>query len=432
MDILDRVNELLDKEQYKIVEDICLSSLLQPDSIQNCVSILSYIFMKTGHLKFTDKPISAKLQPLIFDIGYNLCNYSSELAITLYEKLLSVNPGNTVLLQELARLHQFTGFVYIRKDLPEKANEYFKIAFKLGVNKRHVYTQLVNFNLYNWDKTAKAIELLKPYMEFWDGNYHKDKTLLVYCATYTEGFGDGIRNIRALYYFQDYFKNIIVLARDPLIELFKNSFSQMENINIEFVDFRDKFPEYDYSSPCEINIIPNLDINTIPKKYLFTTPQKISYFKNKYFDTEKPKIGLCWQGSYPSSFPYNNRSMHFYFLEELLDLENVQFYSLQKMYSEGIENHPKVINLAPEFNNFDDTLAAITNLDIIVTVDTSMANLAGAAGLRTFLMLPKEADGIWGEDKPKLYETVEKFQQKEAGEWSYVIKQIKERLLEMY
>jgi hypothetical protein len=103
--------------------------------------------------------------------------------------------------------------------------------------------------------------------------------------------------------------------------------------------------------------------------------------------------------------------------------ENVEVYSLQKGNGEKeLENLPegiKIINLGTTFNNFADTAAAVENLDLVITVDTSISHLAGALGKTAWNLIPYPGDWKWGinTDTSYWYSKHRLFRQKELGKW---------------
>jgi len=155
---------------------------------------------------------------------------------------------------------------------------------------------------------------------------------------------------------------------------------------------------------------------------------------------KKLKIGLCWHAK-PIFIEENyltKRSVPLKEFAELAELNNISFYSLQKIFGlEELENLPDkfIINtFGPNFDEthgrFMDTAAVIQNLDLVITADTSIAHLAGALGKPVWVLLPYVAEWRWlqsGHTTP-WYPNMRLFRQKIPSDWSYVIKEIKEEL----
>jgi tetratricopeptide (TPR) repeat protein len=136
-------------------------------------------------------------------------------------------------------------------------------------------------------------------------------------------------------------------------------------------------------------------------------------------------IGIVWRGSTHLRYDrFRNRSMRIENLRPLAAIPGVTLYSLQcgEGRAELLDTNPPfpAIDLAPDFPN---TAAAIEALDLVVTVDTSIAHLAGGLGKRTFLMLPYHPDFRWMADRDDTpwYPAMRLFRQARPGEWSDVV-----------
>ena len=122
-----------------------------------------------------------------------------------------------------------------------------------------------------------------------------------------------------------------------------------------------------------------------------------------------------------------NRTIHIKCFEPLLNLENIQVYSFQVRDTlKGHENYPQMINLAKDFKDFSDTAKALKAMDVVVTVDTSVAHLAGALGVNTFLLLPYASDWRWFEDTKTTpwYQSVRIFKQTDHISWEEPINNV--------
>ena len=118
----------------------------------------------------------------------------------------------------------------------------------------------------------------------------------------------------------------------------------------------------------------------------------------------------------------------------MLGLSEIQIYSFQVDDTlNGNMRYPQMINLAKDFQNFYDTARALLAMDIVVTVDTAVAHLAGALGVKTFLLLPYATDWRWFEDTKTTpwYESVEIFKQQDKISWEKEIAEIVCRLTYM-
>ena len=149
------------------------------------------------------------------------------------------------------------------------------------------------------------------------------------------------------------------------------------------------------------------------------------------------RIGVVWQGN-PNPEADMARSMPLAALAPLAALPNVRLISLQKGFgTEQLAALPKGMNVATLGADFDagpdafvDTAAAMTQLDLIVTCDTSIAHLAGALGRPVWVALKKDAEWRWLRDRDDSpwYPTMRLFRQAQRGDWSGVFATMTERL----
>ena len=177
--------------------------------------------------------------------------------------------------------------------------------------------------------------------------------------------------------------------------------------------------------------LPNLfqtRLETIPAKvpYLSADPALTEDFA-KRIDPHSFNVGLNWAGS---ALPDRRRSFPLAALAPLAEIEGVRFHSLQKGPEANEAFHPpygmELSNLLAEFEDFAHTAALMANMDLIITCDTSVAHLAGAMGLQTWILLPFASDWRWlrnRSDSP-WYPTARLFRQPKTGDWTSVIAEV--------
>ena len=168
--------------------------------------------------------------------------------------------------------------------------------------------------------------------------------------------------------------------------------------------------------------------------YLCADEKKVLEYKEKYFNTDKLKVGLCWEAGSAGIREQLNRTLHISVFDELLKMDNVQFYSLQyKPVLDDYKKYPNIIDIGKDLIDFDDTAAAIKNLDVVITVDTSVAHLGGAMGAKTFMLIPYCPDWRWfDDDKTTLwYDSMRLFKQEDHVFWDKEINDIKQALEKM-
>lgn len=192
---------------------------------------------------------------------------------------------------------------------------------------------------------------------------------------------------------------------------------------------------------CRLSSLPHVFgtmPDTIPAKvpYLFAKPDRIEVWRER-LDASLPRglkrIGLAWTGR-PTHPNDRRRSMRLARLKQLAEAGPAAFVSLQKPMPDADRESLAAFNgmtdLSADLTDFGETAALIHNLDLVITVDTSMGHLAGAMGKPVWIMIPKAADWRWQlerEDSP-WYPTARLFRQAKPGEWDAVLTRLTEAL----
>ena len=239
--------------------------------------------------------------------------------------------------------------------------------------------------------------------------------LVIICE---QGYGDHIQFIRYLPFIPA--KNVKIALPETLRKLF-----QINYTDYEYIDYSEINPEVQALRVTDLAYILGMDFNHIPfsEGYLKAEPKNIK--------SEKLKVGLCWEAGAAGIRNMINRTIHVKLFEPLINTNNIQVYSFQ--YNDtfkGNEKYPQMINLAKDFTNFADTASALLGMDVVVTVDTSVAHLAGALGVKTWLMLPYAADWRWFDDNKTTpwYKSIEIFKQDDPISWQKPLADIIEKL----
>lgn len=185
-----------------------------------------------------------------------------------------------------------------------------------------------------------------------------------------------------------------------------------------------------HAAHCRLSSLPYLfrtQMDTIPAPipYLKANPSRVAHWRER-LDATLPagvkRIGLAWTGR-PTHPNDRRRSMPLSALAPLADAGPAAFVSLQKpMPARDLEAIPLfrgMTDLSNDLTDFGETAAVIENLDLVVTVDTSMGHLAGALGKPVWILIPKAADWRWlldREDSP-WYPSARLFRQQKPGAW---------------
>jgi hypothetical protein len=137
----------------------------------------------------------------------------------------------------------------------------------------------------------------------------------------------------------------------------------------------------------------------------------------------RPRVGLVWAGQ-PRHTNDHRRSLPASALTALLRVDTVNWFSLTVGARQGdIAGRSDIVDLAPALAEFADTARAVQRLDLVITVDTAVAHLAGAMGRPVWLLLPKVGDWRWGRsgDTTPWYPATRIFRQSRLGDWSDVL-----------
>ncbi len=256
----------------------------------------------------------------------------------------------------------------------------------------------------------------------WDGKPFPGKTLFVPSE---QGFGDIIWLSRYLPLVKALGGFVIFETRKELLELFKD-FPGVDRLVPMSFDHPPEF-SYDYFIPLmSLPLVLKTTVDTIPKSvpYIHASPEKKRYWK-PICQGSKLKIGVVWAASKTYE---HEKSCDVNQIYSLLCSKNFDIFGLQKNEEASLTRFGgiEIINLGPLFKDFADTAGAVSNLDLIISVDTAVAHLAGAMGKPVWVLLPYAADWRWflHRDDSPWYPTMRLFRQHQAGDWSRVIKEI--------
>ncbi len=256
----------------------------------------------------------------------------------------------------------------------------------------------------------------------WQGEDLRGKTLLLY---HEQGLGDNILACRFIPLLVE--KGVKVIYRCP------NTFYRLLSHNHEGYELSDiddygKLPAYDYQLPIW-SLFHRLAIDPMSmgeaKAYLKASTSLAQEYKKKYFTHDKQSIGFVWNSN-PKGFTAKGRSLNPYFLSPLFHFPKTRCYSLQQKVLDDERSLFKqfpLTDLSEDLLDLENTAALMENMDLIITIDTACAHLAGALGKKTFLLLPYHVDWKWTCGKV-WYPNMEYFIQAEEGDWSSAIHEI--------
>ncbi|MCD6293035.1 MAG: tetratricopeptide repeat protein [Deltaproteobacteria bacterium] len=360
-----------------------------------------------------------------------VCQGRSEMALEVWRQGLDRQSSHRSTLFALSRLCKELGLVaeatrYCRQLVAMVPGE-AEYRQNLGLMLLKQGELLEGFKLYEARWQANRLFTL-PAEHLWDGNISqlKDKTILLWAE---QGFGDTLQFARYLSQLRTIAKHVITAVPDLLVGLMRSSFPLLEVVSIE------KLKKINYQLQAPLLSLPYLfgsSLDNLPDQvpYLQIEEDFLERWREVLGGGGKLCVGLVWGGN-PAHRNDVRRSMPISLFAALFRLDGVMWYSLQKGEQEKeLEDFLAVsgssdclANLAPKLDSFEDTAAAIDLLDLVISVDTSVAHLAGALARPTWVLLPFDADWRWmleRHDSP-WYPTMRLFRQPEPGNWESVI-----------
>lgn len=243
------------------------------------------------------------------------------------------------------------------------------------------------------------------------------KSLLLYNE---QGLGDTIQFCRYVPVLLAMGAKISLAVQAPLVSLLVNQWPGVM-VAESFADLKD----FDVATPLmSLPLALGTSLQTIPASVPYIhVPGSVDSIS-----LARPRVGLVWSGS-PQHKNDKNRSMRLEMLAPLFELP-ADWVCLQPEIRETdvawLEAHPEVRLERPALNDFVETAQLVAGLDLIVTVDTSVAHLAGAMGKPVWIMLPTGCDYRWllKREDSLWYPTARLFRQTERGDWAAVVSRV--------
>ena len=273
----------------------------------------------------------------------------------------------------------------------------------------------------NMGKKMSLPEFSQPQ---WTGQPLEGKSIYV---VHEQGFGDHIQFLRYAPLLQGRgAAKVYLQVPKGLQEIVKSSADGFQVL----VD-GDLVPHFDYY--CPLMSLPRgfgTTLGTVPTHipYLHGDPDMRAIWETRLGEHHKPRIGLVWSGS-ATHVNDHNRSLT---LATLLKgaPTNCQFVSLQKEIREHdqrtLAEHPEVLHFGADLRTFSHTAALIECMDVVISVDTSVAHLAGALGRPLWVLLPLHPDWRWllDRDDSPWYPTARLFRQSKRDDWDEVLHRV--------
>ena len=352
-------------------------------------------------------------------------------AIKSFRKAINIDPSYAapysnlgVTLQELNQLNE--AISNYEKAINLK-NDYAQALWNKALAKILLGEYEEGWQLYEWRWKSGQKDTFRNFKEpLWLGQEPiKDKVILIHAE---QGLGDSIQFCRYISMVESLGPKQILLEVPMVLMTFLSSL----NVRFNLIEQGHSIPKFDLQ--CPMMSLPyafKTNLNNIPAAipYLYADKEKTKYWANKLGIKTAPRVGLVWSGSTGHKNDHN-RSLLLKQLAPLFELE-FEFHCLQKEIRPvdlDAMNNLKAIHLhEDDLIDFSDTAALVENLDLVITVDTSVAHLAGAMGKKVFILLPFAPDYRWMLDtnESPWYPTATLIRQPNLDDWNHVIKQLK-------
>ena len=358
-----------------------------------------------------------------------------ETALEAFERQIAANPRDAAahasfaaLCLQLGRyrdaLAHLDQAIAIEPDRPEFHFVKSQLLLQLGD-----YEQGWREYAWRWRMSAFNAPALRFPQPVWDGGAI-DGPLLIHGET---GFGDTLQFVRYARLAAERVPSVIVESQPGLTPLLEGG----EGI-ARVVSQGDPLPRFAAHIPLiGLPGVFGATLETLPWRgpYVRPSAERRALWAARVAPA-RLKVGLVWAGN-PGHWDDRRRSVSLAQLAPLARVPGAAFYSLQKGGPAAQAASPpggmRLVDLTAEIRDFADTAALIAHLDLVVTVDTAVAHLAGALGARTWVMLTALAEWRWlidREDSP-WYPTMRLFRQERDGDWPGVVERMA-RALESY
>jgi len=360
-----------------------------------------------------------------------------DVAVEHFHKSLSIKP-------DFIEAHYNLGNTFVELKQPDAAFASYDQAIAIKPdyadghwNKALLFLLLGDFENgwagYEWRWENKNLEMPKRNFAqpLWLGAESlAGKSILLHSE---QGLGDAIQFCRYAKMVADCGAHVILEVQEPILDLMAN----LDGVS-QLVASGDSLPAFDLHCPLlSLPLAFKTGMDSIPAAtpYLRADAGKVAQWKVKLDGKAGPRAGLVWRGS---ALHTNDRNRSISFAELLHHLpDGFQYVSLQKELrgedQETLRSRPDILHFGDELTDFSDTAALCELMDVIISVDTSVAHLAGALGKPVWILLPYIPDWRWLLDRSDSpwYPGAKLYRQEKIGEWDAVFEKVKSDLLSL-
>lgn len=291
------------------------------------------------------------------------------------------------------------------------------------------FNKYYNFRIFS-EKNSLPLRKGIKNKKMWYGEDLSDKTLLI---LYEQGFGDNFLAYGYMPRLAKIAKKVIFLVQDSVYPLLKDNEYGIEILKLSSTNVNKL--EFDFYTPS-MSIISALSLDesniSVGGGYIKADKNLTKIFKDKYFNNDKFKIGLSYKGNTNNCSLIRNIPIEEF--EPLCKLKDTECYLLTVDITDGERKFCEdnnIIVLEKDLHNFAQTAAAIENLDIIVSTDNVILNLAGAMGKKTLGLFNWYYEYRWydltGEDVG-WYTSVKPFVNPSINDWQTSVTKVVEEI----
>jgi tetratricopeptide (TPR) repeat protein len=347
-------------------------------------------------------------------------------ALESYDGALAAMPGHPQILTNhghaLRRLDRPQEALVDFEAALARAREFPEAHFEAAMTRLLLGDFEAGWKAYEWRwKTGafagKRREFRAP---LWLGDVPvSGKTILLHAE---QGFGDTIQFIRYAPLLAARGARVVCEVQPALVPLL----SELEGIDV--VAQGEQLPSFDLHCPLlSLPLAFGTQLATIPApvRYLAAPAARARHWRDR-LPQGNLRAGFVWSGS-PSHKNDANRSIPLARLAALFERLPFACFSLQREWRDAdrgiLQSLPNLRDIGPELGDFADTAAVISQLDVVVSVDTAVAHLAGALGKPVLILLPHAADFRWMRQRTDTpwYPTAKLLRQPAFGDWDSVI-----------
>jgi Flp pilus assembly protein TadD len=357
------------------------------------------------------------------------CNRETEALMSL-RRAIQLRPDS-------AKEHSNLGNVLMDLGRPDDARPCFEEALRLEPNNAECHKQIAGLSLLNgeWQRGWEEYEWrwrgkdMKPRnfpQPQWQGEPLAGRSILLHVE---QGRGDTFQFIRLAPLVQQRGGRVIVESVAELLPLLR----RCPGVD-QWVETGQPRPAFDVHLPLlSLPHVLGTTLERVPAQvpYIFPEPGRVAHWRRELEPIPGFKVGVVWQGS-PEHAKDRMRSLPLRYLAPLTHVPGVQLFSLQKGH--GAEQLTArfwpIIDLGSHLADWTDTAAALLHLDLVISVDTAVAHLAGALAQKVWVALPLAPDWRWlryRQDSP-WYPTMRLFRQSRRGDWDGVCTRLCEAL----